>query len=138
MISFNIRCGNDHVFEAWFNSGAAYDEQAAAGEVACPECGDTHVAKAPMAPRINAGKSRQAMTNLSPETLRQALVVLHHHVEKNTDDVGDRFAEEARRIHYGETEKRNIRGVATDDEVRELAEEEIEVYRLPPRPPTDA
>lgn len=138
MISFNIRCGNDHVFEAWFNSGAAYEEQAAAGEVACPVCGDTHVGKAPMAPRINSGKSRQPMTNVSPAAVRQALAALHQHIEKNSDDVGDRFAEEARRIHYGETEKRNIRGVATDDEARELVEENIEFCRLPPLPRTDA
>ena len=139
MISFNIRCGNDHVFEAWFNSGAAYDEQAAAGEVACPVCGDNRVAKAPMAPRINTGRSRRAMTNVPPEAgMRQMLVELHQFVEKNSDDVGDRFAEEARRIHYGETDKRSIRGQASDDEARELVEENIEVYRLPPLPRNDA
>ena len=139
MISFNIRCAKNHVFEAWFKSGAAYDEQAAAGEVVCPVCGDREVQKAPMAPRVNMGKSRKSATNVPPvEMIREVIHEIHRHVQKNTDDVGEDFVEEARRIHYGEAEERGIRGVASDDEVQELADEEIEVYRLPTLPRSDA
>ena len=139
MISFNIRCANEHVFEAWFNNSAAYEEQASGGEVVCPVCGDCTVEKAPMAPRVNMGKSRRSATNIPPEVAVRALIAeVHRHVQANTEDVGAEFAEEARRIHYGETEERGIRGHATDDEIRELAEEEIEVYRIPDLPRSDA
>ena len=139
MISFNIRCANGHIFEAWFNNGAAYDEQAVAGEVVCPICGDCTVEKAPMAPRVNMGKSRQTTTNVPPAAMvREVINEIHRHVEKNTENVGEKFADEARRIHYGEAEERGIRGVASDDEVDELAEENIDVYRLPALPRTDA
>jgi len=139
VISFNIRCTHDHVFEAWFSSGAAYDEQAAAGKVVCPICGDCKVEKAPMAPRVNMGKSRQVATNVPPAAvIREAINEIHRHVEKNTENVGDEFAEEARRIHYGEADERGISGIASDEEVQELADEDIDVYRLPTLPRTDA
>ena len=92
-----------------------------------------------MAPRVNMGKSRKSATKVPPaEMIREVIHEIHRHVQKNTDDVGEEFAEEARRIHYGETEERGIRGVASDDEVQELADEEIEVYRLPTLPRGDA
>ena len=139
MISFNIRCANGHIFEAWFNNGAADDEQALAGEVVCPICGDSSVEKAPMAPRVNMGKSRRSTTNVPPAAMvREVINEIHRHVEKNTENVGEKFADEARRIHYGEAEERGIRGVASDDEVHDLAEENIDVYRLPTLPRTDA
>ena len=76
MISFNIRCAKNHVFEAWFSSGAAYDEQAAAGEVVCPVCGDREVQKAPMAPRVNMGKSRAVATKTpSPAMVREFITI---------------------------------------------------------------
>ena len=139
MISFNIKCANDHVFEAWFNSGDAYDKQAAAGEIACPICGNCTVEKAPMAPRVNMGKSRQVATKGPPAAMiREVINEIHRHVEKNTENVGEEFAEEARRIHYGEAEERGIRGVASDEEVQDLADENIDVCRLPTLPRTDA
>ena len=139
MISFNIRCANEHVFEAWFNNGAAYEKQSAAGSVECPICGNCQVEKAPMAPRVNMGKSRQAATKTPPAAvLREIVSEITRHVNANTEDVGAKFAEEARRIHYGETKERGIRGLASDDEVRELAEEEIDVYRVPTLPRSDA
>jgi hypothetical protein len=139
MISFNIRCANEHVFEAWFNNSTAYEEQSASGEVACPICGDSTVEKAPMAPRVNMGTSRPSATNVPPvAAIREMITELHRHVSENTEDVGKNFAEEARRIHYGETEERGIRGEASDDEVQELEEEDIDIYRLPNLPRSDA
>ena len=139
MISFNIRCENEHVFEAWFNNSTAYEEQSASGEVACPVCGNSLVKKAPMAPRVNMGTSRPSATNVPPvSAIREMILEIRRHVSENTEDVGENFAEEARRIHYGETEERGIRGEASDDEVQELEEEDINVYRLPNLPRSDA
>ena len=132
MISFNLRCGGDHTFEAWFKDGAAYERQAAAGEVACPVCADTTVEKAPMAPRVASGKAREATT------IRQALTELRQHVEANCENVGDKFADEARKIHYGEAERRDIYGKATDEEAQALGDEDIEFSRLPVLPRTDS
>ena len=138
MISFNLKCSNEHVFEAWFKSSSAYEEQVTAGKISCPICGDTKVEKAPMAPRVNMGKSREPKNNVTPTTMRQLIRKLHKHVVDHTEDVGDKFVEEARRIHYGEAEERDIRGKATEDEVKELADEDINVYRLPNLPRSDA
>ena len=139
MISFNIRCENEHVFEAWFNNSTAYEEQSASGKVVCPVCGNSSVKKAPMSPRVNMGTSRPSATNVPPvAAIREMISEIHRHVSENTEDVGENFAEEARRIHYGETEERGIRGEASDDEVQELDEEDINVYRLPNLPRSDA
>ena len=139
MISFNIRCSKEHVFEAWFNNSSAYEAQAKAGEIACPICGDTKVEKAPMAPRVNMGKSRAVANKTpSPAMVREFITKIHRHVKENCEDVGDQFAEEARRIHYGESEDRGIHGQASDEEVQELVEENIDVLRLPDLPRSDA
>ncbi len=132
MISFNLRCGGDHTFEAWFQDGAAYERQAAAGEVACPICADTTVEKAPMAPRVASGKAREATT------IRQALTELRQHVEANCENVGDKFADEARKIHYGEAERRDIYGKASDEEAQALEDEDIAFSRLPVLPRADS
>src|SRR3954452_17843928 len=141
MIMFDLKCGEGHVFEAWFRNGGAYEAQAAANEIACPICGDIRIAKAPMAPRI--GKSRQEAEKTENAALRRAegmreLVELRRKVEEKCDYVGDRFAEEARRIHYGETEKRDIYGEATEAETTELQEEGIVVERIPWVPTTNS
>jgi hypothetical protein len=128
MIRFALRCASGHEFEAWFRNGEGYEAQQTAGEIACPECGDTHVEKALMAPSI--GRSREAAP-ISPAQLRSALVELRRQVESRCDYVGQQFAEEARRIHYGESDPRGIYGEATADESRELAEEGIKVGRIP-------
>jgi hypothetical protein len=128
MIRFALRCASGHEFEAWFRNGEGYETQQTAGEIACPECGDTHVEKALMAPSI--GRSREAAP-ISPAQLRSALVELRRQVESRCDYVGQQFAEEARRIHYGESDPRGIYGEATADESRELAEEGIKVGRIP-------
>jgi hypothetical protein len=133
MISFNLRCGKDHVFEAWFKDGKSYDRQAKQGRVACPVCGDNKVAKAPMAPNIAAGVSRAPAADQASRAaeLRATLSKLRESVEKNCDYVGDTFAEEARKIHYKESEQRNIYGEATDQEAESLQEEGIEFGRIP-------
>lgn len=146
MILYNLCCSADHVFEAWFRDSAAYDEQVAAGEVLCPVCANASVAKAPMAPRIarggDAGEEAdpgpQTYTNSKAAEMRRMLTELRRHVEDNSDYVGDNFAEEARKIHYGETEEHNIYGEATEDQAEELTEEGIKVGRIPWLPRTDS
>jgi hypothetical protein len=141
MILYDIRCSNGHVFEGWFKDGASYDEQAEAGAVVCPFCGDTAVAKAPMAPRIASGRGgdgKEGGAVTMPAEVREALVKLRGEVESKCDYVGEEFAEEARKIHYGETGKRDIYGEATDDEAKELTEEGIKVGKIPWIPRTDS
>ncbi|MBE9554872.1 MAG: DUF1178 family protein [Proteobacteria bacterium] len=150
MILYNLCCSADHVFEAWFRDSAAFDEQAVAGEILCPVCGNASVAKAPMAPRIakggdsgddrgeESGPGPQTYTNTKATEMRRMLTELRRHVEDNSDYVGDSFAEEARKIHYGETEERNIYGEATEDQAEELTEEGVKVGRIPWLPRTDS
>ncbi|WP_029009176.1 DUF1178 family protein [Azospirillum halopraeferens] len=138
MILFQLKCTSDHRFEAWFRDGAAYDAQAAAGTIACPVCGDTAVTKAPMAPRIAKGRTaEEKRAAVAAEVVRQ-LGELRRTVEENCDYVGDRFAEEARRIHYGETQARGIYGEASGEEVSELREEGVSVAAIPWLPRTDS
>jgi hypothetical protein len=140
MIVYQLHCGNDHEFEAWFLDSATYEVQAKNGDVACPYCGDTKVGKAIMAPRIAPKRSGPSDADLGraetrarevAERILEAVGDIRRHVEANCDDVGDKFADEARRIHYGEAEERGIFGRATDDEAEALDEEGIEFYRLP-------
>jgi hypothetical protein len=145
MILFELRCGEGHGFEAWFRSGDAYDAQVAAHEVACPLCGDTKVEKAPMAPRIAKGKGRKdgdekadpALREKAREVMRE-LTELRRKVEENCDYVGDRFPDEARKMHYGEVEKRGIYGEATPEEAVELADEGVAFSRIPWVPRTNS
>jgi hypothetical protein len=129
MILFDLRCPTGHAFEAWFRDGATFDQQAAAHEIACPVCGSREVAKALMAPAVSP--SRAKIDAERATRMVQALREVRDHVEKNFDHVGPRFAEEARKIHYGEVEKRNIYGDATREESRALEDEGIEVGRIP-------
>lgn len=142
MILYELCCSADHTFEAWFKDGATYDLQAEAGGIVCPVCGDTHVAKAPMAPRLakrrDEGDSAATPVDRKAVQMREALMHLRQHVESNCDYVGDQFAEEARKIHYGETGHRNIYGEATDEQARDLVEEGIKVGRIPWLPRTDS
>ena len=130
MIRFSLRCAAGHEFEAWFRNGEGYEAQQAANEIACPECGDTRVEKALMAPSI--GRARGAGPPMSPAQLRAALVELRRQVESHCDYVGPQFAEEARKIHYGETPDRHIYGEATPKQAQELVEEGVDVAPLPP------
>jgi hypothetical protein len=136
MIRFSLRCASGHEFEAWFQSGEGYDAQQQANEIVCPECGDTHVEKALMAPSI--GRSRDGSPPISPVQMRQMLVQLRRQVEQSCDYVGPQFAEEARKIHYGEVDPHGIYGEATGAESQELAEEGIQFGRIPWIQPADA
>jgi hypothetical protein len=128
MILFDLRCAAGHAFEAWFRDGAAYDAQAADAAIDCPVCGSREVAKALMAPAVRSRPSPD------PEQVAQAMKVLRKvqdHIEKTFDHVGPGFAEEARRIHHGEADRRSIYGEATTSEVEALGDEGIEVGRIP-------
>lgn len=135
MIVYQLKCTDGHQFEAWFCDGATYEKQNAAGDVECPVCGDSHISKAPMAPRLvksrdNAAAGERGAAEVAREFL-QAAERLRREVEEKCEYVGDRFAEEARRIHYGETDERGIYGEATGEEAGDLHEEGIKVFRMP-------
>jgi hypothetical protein len=136
MILFTLRCAAGHEFEGWFPDGDSFEAQQKAGEIACPDCGDSKVEKALMAPNI--GRSHKKSQPISPAQMRVALSELRRQVETNCDYVGERFAEEARKIHYGEVDPRGIYGEATSEESRELADEGISFGRIPWVPTTDA
>jgi hypothetical protein len=130
----NLRCAEEHGFEGWFASEDDFAAQTASGAVACPLCGSTAIERLPSAPRIQvsrhaapAAQPAQAVTVTSQSQWLRAI----RHVMETTEDVGERFAEEARRIHYGEVEERGIRGRASREDADSLREEGIEVVALP-------
>lgn len=128
MIILNLQCTEAHPFEGWFDSVEDFDRQANAAMVACPLCGDTQVSRLPSGPRVKSA------TNDAAEPGRQAMTHMMRalsEMAKNSEDVAERFPEEARRMHYGEVESRNIRGQATLKETRELLEEGIAILPLP-------
>lgn len=138
----DLRCSNGHRFEGWFASEEDYQSQNGRGLVECPLCADRVVSRMPSAPRLNLSGAREsapASTNTAAQPSSapakpdvQALwLQAVRHVLANTEDVGPRFAEEARRIHYGEAEQRNIRGQASAEEAQALVEEGIEIAVLP-------
>jgi len=140
MILYDLKCAKGHVFEAWFRDSGTYERQEKAGRLECPDCGSRKVARAPMAPSI-VGPKERARPPADAEAAakaRELLQQLRQEVERNCDYVGDGFAEEARRIHYGETDPRGIYGEASDDEARELVEEGIPFGRVPWLPRTDS
>ena len=139
MILYQLRCSNNHEFEVWFRDSAAYDAQIQDGDVTCPQCGDGNISKAIMAPNITTkrsktklNKSKDEMSIVDDKVMR-SLELVRSHVEKTCDNVGGNFAEEARKIHYGEAEKRGIYGEATYREASELNDEGIDFYQLPSR-----
>jgi hypothetical protein len=163
MIVYKLACKNDHSFEAWFRDSGTCDAQIEAGQVICPACGSTTIAKALMAPSIVKGRGKagrnkaeetapavepvevlppRQVTNDREAALRaeifKAIGALRQHVESSCDYVGERFPEEARRIHYGEVERRDIYGEASSDEARKLRDEGIEVYGIPWLPRHDS
>jgi hypothetical protein len=154
MIKYALHCEKAHDFESWFPSAASYDDQRERRLVTCPVCGSHRIDKALMAPQV-ARKDRAlpappamaspaagepvpqapvAMVSPAEQELRAKIRELREHLTQNSDHVGNRFAEEARKIHYGETEHRSIYGSATPDEARELSEEGIEFHPLPVLP----
>ena len=133
MIKYDLSCSNEHTFEAWFRDSATCDEQVSDGEVACPQCGSTDVRKALMAPSINKAehKSPEHKHAMAMAQQMHMLREFRRQVEENCDDVGADFPEEARKIHYGETEHRNIYGEADLEEAKEMIEEGIELFPVP-------
>ena len=133
----NLQCAHGHGFEGWFASNGEFETQLAGGLVSCPICGDTAITKLLTAPRLNLGNAKPPPAEPSPTTpeapkdspeARWMRAV--REVMANTEDVGTRFADEARKMHYGEAEERGIRGQATPEEARDLAEEGISVFSL--------
>jgi hypothetical protein len=156
MIRYALRCERDHSFESWFQSSSAYDSQVRRKLVTCPVCGSAKVEKAIMAPRIVGKKGRERTAPPEPATtttttdvaqqapaslvmaqereLRAKLKELRDHIVKNADNVGERFPNEARAMHYGDMEHRPIYGEASPDEAKALIDEGIEVSPLPVLP----
>lgn len=132
----DLQCPHGHSFEGWFGSEDDFQSQLARQLVECPVCGDTAVSKKLSAPRLNLGGASAAeagqreVAAVDPQ-LQAAWMKMVRHVLANTEDVGGRFAEEARRIHYGEVAERNIRGQASREETASLLEEGISVMPLP-------
>lgn len=143
----NLRCTRDHGFEGWFSSEDDFQAQNQRAAIECPLCGDTGVTRLPSAPRLNLSGARApapgadtptadtaspvAVPDLVPAEIKARWLQAVRQVLANTEDVGERFPEEARRIHYGETGQRGIRGQASEQQRAELADEGIEVMALP-------
>lgn len=129
MIRYDLKCANGDEFEAWFGSIADFDDQAAKGQLICPHCGTPHVEKAPMAPAVVTGRKKDARAERAVAMAMAAKV--REHIKDNFDYVGDKFADEARKMHSGETDERAIWGEATPEEARALAEDGIPAAPLP-------
>lgn len=132
----DLRCQHGHGFEGWFGSEDDFLDQNGRGLVECPLCGDRTVTRLPSAPRLNLSGARELPAPPKPAEpqaadLQALWMQTVRHLMDNTEDVGERFAEEARRIHYGESTQRGIRGQTTDDERQSLADEGIEVLSIP-------
>jgi hypothetical protein len=133
---FNLNCSRQHAFEGWFASAEEFDAQLAAGDVQCPLCGSVAITKALSAPRLNLGaepprEPRQVAAMPTPEQMHALFLKMAREIVANTDDVGERFAEEARRIHYKEAPERGIRGVTSKEDAEALEEEGINVMPMP-------
>ena len=151
MIRYTLACDRKHQFEAWFNNSADYDKQAKRSLVSCPVCDSTKVDKAIMAPAISTSKKRKAasptadvsappapapVAMLSPQEteVRAKLKELRDHLTKNADNVGKKFPDEARKMHYGDIEHRSIYGEASADDAKKMLDEGIEFHPLPTLP----
>jgi hypothetical protein len=157
MIRYALVCERGHDFESWFQDSAAYDKQVKRELVTCPQCGSAKVEKAIMAPRLSTTAKKRtvpietpaavtegpaapaapapvAMISPQEQEFRAKLKELRDHLVKNADNVGAKFPEEARKMHYGEIEHRSIYGVASPDEAKELSEEGVKFHPLPPLP----
>lgn len=132
MIKYRLQCAHAHEFEAWFASSVSYDSQAGAGQIACPECNSREVGKSVMAP--NVALRSHATEDDAPARYRNLVREVAKALSAGSEDVGDRFPEEARKIHYREVEQRAIRGTASHDEARALVEEGVEIIAIPRLP----
>ena len=132
MIVFDLSCDHGHCFEGWFRNSEEYASQLASGLLSCPSCGSESIIKKPSASRINLGKQQQ-LAQLS--SIHQDAQNLAHKVNEfirtNFEDVGNQFADQALKMHYGEIEERNIKGTATLKETKDLKEEGVDIIPLP-------
>jgi len=134
LIRFSLICDNAHEFEGWFRSNDDFDTQAKRGFVDCPTCGSHKVGKALMAPAVSTGRKQEKMVLAMGEAQKEAIAQLKAMAEKireNADYVGDKFAEEARKIHFGETDPRGIYGEATLEEAKSLADDGVSFMPVP-------
>jgi hypothetical protein len=132
VIKYCLQCAHGHEFEAWFASGGSYDAQATAGQVVCPECDSRDVGKSVMAP--NVALRTRTLEDEAPARYRNLVREVARAVAASSEDVGERFPEEARKIHYREVEQRAIRGTASHDEARALVDEGVEIVVIPRLP----
>jgi hypothetical protein len=130
MIAYDLFCSNGHKFECWFKDSASFEEQRSAGIITCPVCNDRQIEKAfsPFRIKKEGGRNRD---EVDPETAYQALRVINDFIDKHFEDVGGNFYKEALKIHYGEAEKRNIKGTATTEEEIILKEEGVQFVKVP-------
>ena len=136
MIKYRLQCMHGHEFEGWFASSASYDAQVAVGQLTCPECNSREVGKSIMAPNVATRvlADAAAVDDDAPARYRNLVREVTRALTKSSEDVGPRFAEEARKIHYREVEQRAIRGTASLDEARALVEEGVEIMAMPRLP----
>jgi len=139
----NLRCSNGHGFEGWFASDDEFMEQNGSGLLQCPLCADSVIKRLPTAPRLNLSGARgnesaeralatmPAATDAQTNDMQALWLKAVRHVLAHTEDVGERFAEEARRIHYGEAPQRGIRGQVDAEQRDQLIDEGIEIIALP-------
>ena len=127
MIAYDLLCSNGHLFECWFKDSASFEEQKSSGIINCPICNDTEVVRAfsPFMIEKNEGKKREEVN------VDRALQLVHEYIDKHFEDVGADFYKEALKIHYGEVEKRNIKGTATTEEEVILKEEGVQFFKIP-------
>lgn len=138
MIKFSLACEKDHGFDGWFLSSDDYEKQLKRGLVTCPQCNSPKVGKTLMAPSVSTSRKIESMSVTSVNEAQRAVLAemkkLRDKVVENSEDVGQKFPEEARKIHYGETEARAIYGEASRDDVESLLDEGVEIAPLPPVP----
>jgi len=138
LIRYSLRCDNAHEFEGWFSESADFDRQIASGFLTCPVCNSAAISKLLMAPSVSTARKKDEMQTLAMDAARkEAMVKLKEAVDAikaNAEDVGAKFPEEARKIHYGEADARGIIGKATPDEAQALVEEGIEIAAIPVLP----
>jgi hypothetical protein len=127
MIAFDLMCGNGHIFECWFKDSASYEEQKEEGIINCPICNDTQIEKVLSPFMVKKGVSEKKQ-EVNPAHVLQAI---QNFVDKHFEDVGVNFTKEALKIHYGETQKRNIKGTATSEEETLLKKEGIQFIKIP-------
>jgi hypothetical protein len=138
LIRYELSCDNGHTFEGWFGSADDFDRQQKMALVSCPTCGSAHIAKRLMAPSVSTARKKERRQEMvvqaGQKEMMNKLREIVATIRENSEDVGERFPEEARKIHYGETEQRGLIGRASAEEVRELLDEGVEVAPLPVLP----